>query len=331
MSSSAAPNISSPSDAPQAPVANTQESAEKSRKRDFFKFGKKEDDKRKTRSSVESGVVDTGVGSSGLRSGSPLAPSSPSKSPYALPASPRHIRSASPRTHSPASSMIFERNVQEEVTAPQPSPAIPSHMITEHHIPPALDATTEAITDRRLNPDKVEIVTHTVHQPAASVIADSLEQPHSPLHTEDSHVGHTSSSLLRHDSDNVSNYASLDAVDVRRLSFISFADVVQAEHDLGDQRRDSTQLMGHSHNIPRSPSPLRSPVSSNLAGTSPPTSLSPSMHETSPHRSTLGELNIETMRQALRKTGSADLSTFKAVSGAASSTPDHFSSTSHLR
>lgn len=330
MSSAAAQRTDNSSGISQAPASSAPETAEKSRKRDFFKFGKKEEDKRKAKSSVDNAAVDTTRDSSGLRPASPLGLGSPSRSPYGLPASPRHMRSSSPRTHSPASSMIFERNVQEEVAAPQPSPAIPSHVITEHRIPPALDATTEAITDRQLNPDKVEIVTHTVHQPAASVIADSLEQPHSPYHTEETHVGHTSS-LLRHDSDNVSNYASLDAVDVRRLSFISFADVVQAEHDLSDQRRDSTQLMSHSHTIPRSPSPLRSPVSSNMAGTSPPTSISPSMHETSPHRSTLGELNIETMRQALRKTGSADLSTFKVVSGAAPSTHDQVTTGTHPR
>ena len=74
-------------------------------------------------------------------------------------------RSSSPGLHSPASSQIFERNVQE----PEPSPAIPAHIKTEDHIPAALDASSLAITDDHLNPDEVEIVMHAAHQPAAAV------------------------------------------------------------------------------------------------------------------------------------------------------------------
>lgn len=284
---------------------------DKPRKRDFFRFGKKEDDKKKNKSAVAASAS-----AGGLRQKSPLAvadsqrsPVSPARnSPYGHPSSPRNLRSASPRTHSPASSMIFERNVQEDVIASQASPQIPSHIITENHIPPALDATSEAITDKRLNPDSVEIVTHADHQPAAVAIPGGhTDQPASPsaLHADvPSHVS-------RHDSDNASNYASLDSADVRRLSFISFADVVHSEHDFADNRRDSALLA--SHPTPRSPSPMMSPASSHAMGTSPPTSVSPSMHETSPHRP-LGDLNIETMRQALRKTGSGDLSGFKSAS-----------------
>ena len=82
-------------------------------------------------------------------------------------------RSSSPGLHSPASSQIFERNVQE----PEPSPAIPAHIQTEDHIPAALDASSLAITDDHLNPDEVEIVMHAAHQPAAAVSLDGTHWP----------------------------------------------------------------------------------------------------------------------------------------------------------
>lgn len=92
---------------------------------------------------------------------------SPRIYPAGIAASPnrRIHRSSSPGLHSPASSQIFERNVQE----PEPSPAIPAHIKTEDHIPAALDASSLAITDDHLNPDEVEIVMHAAHQPAAAV------------------------------------------------------------------------------------------------------------------------------------------------------------------
>jgi hypothetical protein len=116
---------------------------------------------------------------------------------------------------------------------------------------------------------------------------------------------------------------------------VSFADLVHGEHAAeqhGDYRsnRNSVHLPAHSHPglRNRSPSPVHSPASSHVLGTSPPTSMSsPSRGvEMSPHRAvrapsspglgsgtpptgTLsGELNVETMRQALRRTGSGDLS-----------------------
>lgn len=286
---------------------------ERTRKRDFFRFGKKDEKKAKAPGAAQT------ISSGGLRPVSPLAsPGSPGQNhPYGT-SSPRGMRSASPRTHSPASSMIFERSVQEDVGAvPQASPQIPSHMITENHIPPALDATAEAITDRKLDPDSVEIVTHSAHQPAAVTITEGHhDQPASPVLSDDNLRHTTSGADPLMEVPSASNYANLDSVDVRRLSFISFADVVHAEQDsvTGDGRRDSAAITSHpSFNIPRSPSPFRSPLSSTGAtGTSPPTS-----HETSPHRPAagpVGDLNIETMRQALRKTGSGDLSGFRSPS-----------------
>ncbi|KAI1179255.1 hypothetical protein F4777DRAFT_504310 [Nemania sp. FL0916] len=249
----------------------------------------------------------------------------PLESPKMLPSSPgRGLRSSSPRMSSPAGSQIFERDVQESTILPT-SPAIPSHIQTENHIPPVLDASSEAITDDHLNPDTVEIVTHVSHQPAAAAVAGaSLHESVSGSWTEDL-------TTFSDRDESASNYGSLDSTDVRRLSFISFADVVQAEQGppgVATGSRDSMHLAGltslASMSVNRSPSPIRSPVSSQAPETSPPNSKSGSVKgfSLSPARKPLGsptsteynlgvatgELAIETMSQALRRTGSTDLS-----------------------
>lgn len=240
---------------------------------------------------------------------------SPRMYPAGIGASPnrRINRSSSPGLHSPASSQIFERNVQE----PEPSPAIPAHIKIEDSIPPALDASSIAITDDHLNPDEVEIVMHSAHQPAATAVSGSVtDSVYSPsLALEESVLSQPD---LAESASN-SGYGSLDTTDVRRLSFISFADVVQAEHAETD--RDAMQLINLSSAANRSPSPVRSPASSHGGfSASPPRSGaasekgvgalspgSPTAHGThSPPPG--GELQIETMRQALRRTGSGDLS-----------------------
>lgn len=278
-------------------------------------------------------------------------PISPSRHPYpsmaAAAASPSRLRSGSPRLHSPASSEIFERNVQEPVAISalqgenNTEAHIPSHVITEDHIPPALEASAQAITSEELNPDEVEIVMSASHQPAASVLegssshADlaSLQSPLPPLSyvaSETSEQGPLmqQSGTLHTEEDAASNYGQLDPNDVRRLSFISFADVVQSEHaqppgsalsDVGN--RDSL----HIASLPslqadgRAVSPLRSPrspastQSRKLSGgiTTPPPGTSSDMpilpgSPVSPPPT--NELTIETMRQAVRKTASGDLS-----------------------
>ena len=238
-------------------------------------------------------------------------PSSPGNNPY----------SSSPRLHSPASSQIFERSVQEDVLPPQASPQIPSHIVTENHIPPVLEASSAAITDNKLDPDSVEIVTHTAHQPA-SVTVTGTGHPEQSL---------TSSFFeenppTQETEDSASNYGTLDSADVRRLSFISFADVVQGEHaETGDHMSRNSLHLGNAPVPQRSPSPIRSPVSSHGLGTSPPTSVSPSFKglESSPNRGSrapgsplstgsppaAGELNVETMRQALNRSGDLNSAT----------------------
>ncbi|KAJ5885311.1 hypothetical protein N7495_009821 [Penicillium taxi] len=214
-----------------------------------------------------------------------------------------------PRLHSPAS-QIFERSVQEDMLPFQTSPSIPAHIRTDNYIPPVLEASSAAITNEQLDPDSVEIVTHIIHQHAAAGATGVSS-------TEESLA---SSGIFDHggtlDFDEASStHGALDSPDVRRLSFISFADVVNAENaETGE------------FSFRGSPSPMQSPNSSHGLGTSPPTSpetsfqgldKSPSLgaHGTagsfsmtqSPVSSSFGgELNVETMRQALKKTGSRD-------------------------
>lgn len=278
---------------------------------------------------------------------------------YMIPSSPGRNLSSSPRLSSPAGSQIFERDVQESTVLIPNSPAIPSHIQTENYIPPVLDASSEAITDDHLDPDSVEIITHTSHQPALAVAGFGSE-PTSAVGLNSNWADELASSFAEREqdtaffaggsvADSASNYGHLDTTDVRRLSFISFADVVQAEHQQGTgagvgglsatSQRDSMHLAGLTglasvRLANRSPSPIRSPVSSaGGPGTSPPTSKSGSVKglELSPARKPLGsptsahhmgpgagptvsgELNIETMTQALRRTGSGDLSGVRSM------------------
>lgn len=253
------------------------------------------------------------------RSRSTTSPSQNEAPFVTYPTSPTRGLSSSPRLSSPAGSQIFERDVQDSVAIPH-SPAIPSHIQTENHIPPVLNASSEAIADEQLDPDSVEILTHSSHLPAAVAVTGV-----GPLHSQSFDLwADEFGSFADRDRDDASNFSPLDSsIDVRRLSFISFADVVQAEHSiLGGAppaaNRNSIHIAGLT--ALRSPSPMRSPVSSQGPGTSPPTSKSGSVKglEMSPSRKPLGsptttlhgvgpgEINVETMSQALRRTGSTD-------------------------
>ncbi|KAL8673618.1 MAG: hypothetical protein Q9168_001973 [Polycauliona sp. 1 TL-2023] len=294
----------------------------KTGKRRFWGLGKKKDDG-KAKGKRDAAVTSQPTPSlSSPQKTAMASPPIPTSHPYGVPASPgRNMSSGSPHIPSPASSQIFERNVQEDGLASTASPAIPAHITTENHIPPVLDASSAAITNDHLNPDKVEIITHAAHQPASVTVTGG-----EPLAS----VPQDESAARPETDETVSNYGSLDAADVRRLSFISFADVVHAEHaaDHGSGR-DSVPPSGQASIVAlgagnRSPSPMRSPLSSHTYSGSPPLGghVSSKGTEASPNRgerslgSALpghsppagGELTIQTMRQALRKTGSGDLS-----------------------
>lgn len=308
----------------------------KTGKRRFWSLGKKKEDEKAKKKRDAAMATSSSSPVSPIPEMRPISPmdstrmghvsSSPyaTSHPYGAPSSPsRNIRSSSPHLSSPASSQIFERNVQEDGFYTSASPAIPAHINTENHIPPVLDSASAAITDDHLNPDNVEIVMHSAHQPAAVTVTGTGTSEAIGAPWQDDLIAHPDY------DDAASNYGALDANDVRRLSFISFADVVHAEHTDHGGSRDSVHLSGAAAIPPlatfnRSPSPVRSPASSHGLGGSPPLSGSVSSkgQETSSSHgvrgpgspfpgqspSTGGELTIETMRQALRKTGSGDLS-----------------------
>ena len=300
----------------------------KSGKRRFWGLGrKKEDEKTKKAREFASASIpppaSTQAPAKTMRSASPIpgvgAPVTQTIShPYAAPISPsRNLNSSSPGIPSPASSQIFERSVQEDGLASSASPAIPAHITTENHIPPVLDASSVAITDDHLNPDNVEIIMHSAHQPAAVTVTGAGASEATGASWQEDLIAHPDQ------DDAASNYGALDSNDVRRLSFISFADVVHAEHVdySGSVAPTISSPLAAARN--RSPSPIHSPLSSQGLGGSPVASGSESSRlESSPSRGghvlgstysghsppTGGELTIETMRQALRKTGSGDLS-----------------------
>ena len=303
-------------------------------KRRFWGLGKKKDDekaKKKREAGGTNGSQQSSAMSPAMRPVSPVYPpggtniATTMSHPYGVPASPsQNLSSSSPHIPSPASSQIFERNVQEDGPQVTASPAIPGHITTENHIPPALDASTEAITNDHLDPDHVEIVTHAAHLPAAmTVTGASANDIPSGLASQEDLVSRPNI------EETASKYGALDVNDVRRLSFISFADVMHAEQADYAGAREIEHLPGTSSTAPiaslnRSPSPVLSPVSSQGVIGTPPMSGSVSSRglESSPSRGTaghggqfsghsppnVGELTIETMRQALRKTGSGDLS-----------------------
>jgi len=202
---------------------------------------------------------------------------------------------------------------------------------------------------------------HSMHQPAVSVVAP----PHSTASSSPTYETHqhrrrspspagdnavNELASAGHSGDGCSPYGSsissgaAAAADKRRLSFISFADVVQAEYAEHAEHREMPNASLGSVNNPsplggspqlspadremgistinealghRSPSPIRlgSSPSGNSASGSVQRTLSAKSGASSPSRSNTGdlgmdrgELTIETMRQALRKTGSGDLS-----------------------
>ena len=317
------------------PESDTKAKDGKGKKRSFFGLGKK-----KTDDSSKADTRSTPKETSNLSSTNRSAISPSRHESFPAPTSPTRALSISPRMASPARSQIFERDVQDSASIQPSSPAIPSHIQTENHIPPVLDDASEAITNHKLDPDSVEIVTHNSHQRAA-VTVTGTSSPHDQMAAE---WTEELSSFASRESvvapDNASNYGSLDSADVRRLSFISFADVVQSEHGGAyggaTGSRDSIHMAGLTSLPPaglnRSPSPIRSPVSSQGGpGTSPPTSNPASIKgvEMSPARKPMGspgsgsqnlaptsqsgELNIETMSQALRRTTSTDLSNVRSI------------------
>lgn len=273
----------------------------------------------------------------GLKSPPKAIPVAPSRSAYPNAPAPASalLRSSSPRLNSPASSEIFERSVQEPIPIStlegEPKAHLATHVITEDFIPPALEASAQAITSQELGADEVEIVTSTTHQTAAASVLESstsqldlssLNSAYSSQKIDDTESVSQSGLLPPIEDEATTTYGSIDPNDLRRLSFISFADVVHAEHQhpaapVASEAGNSPPLAGSVPNTaPRSRSPFRSPtLASQTTGLATPP-LSATRHVTGAEQSPArhlaqpgvhGELTIETMRQAVRKTASGDI------------------------
>jgi len=226
------------------------------------------------------------------------------------------MRQSSPRHLSPATSQIFERDVQEPTISAELAPAIPAHMVTEDHIPAVLEASSLAITDSHLNPDDVEIVTHAGHQPAAAIVGGVGGHGGSDMHNvapspSPSHAHLQSEQLGMHAApERAENpYGTGNPLDPRRLSFVSFADVMhaeQAEHAESGKDASHAHAHGYGHGL-RSPSPTRRLMVSDRTAMLPPparkgsASVSPSRAGASSAGGTHGELTIETMRQTMQE------------------------------
>ncbi len=274
-------------DGPSNPDATVQADDEKTgskgKKRALFGFGKKKQPSPAAGSPTGTKPPLLTMDSSKLSRATPGTTHSTQSSrdyPFPSPSSPGRALSTSPRLSSPAGSQIFERDVQDSTILKPSSPAIPTHIQTENYIPSVLDDASEAITNNNLDPDTVEIVTHSSHQPASVTVTGAPNSPYDQQSSTEWAAELASfADRIGMSGETASNYGSLDSADVRRLSFISFADVVQSEHSAAigsPTSRDNMSLAGLTSLPPsalnRSPSPIRSPVSSQGLGTSPPTS-----------------------------------------------------------
>ncbi|MBE7180575.1 MAG: hypothetical protein INR71_05070 [Terriglobus roseus] len=373
-----------PSSDGQGDVTPQASKADKEKKRrSFFGLGKRKESGEKTSSSdnmtssasapyspVPAPSSSPGPGA-GTGSSTPTTLTNPLEIPRATPHSPPRaqghslstaasparsgrLRSSSPRLPSPASSLIFERNVQESTLPDDVAKdlPIPAHIQTEDHIPAVLEASSLAITDDHLGPDEVEIVMHAAHQPAAEKVVGAggahtpgasdaagaspigglspIEDPGFNLHQSLEAAGSGGGPAASAPADDASNYGAIDTSDVRRLSFISFADVVQSEHAESARDNPAMQLsmsLSSAAAANRSPSPpVRSPasdppsvkgldISGAAAAAATPQGKAARLPPGSPTSGALspssgtggGEIVVETMRQALRKTGSGDL------------------------
>ncbi|KAK9365242.1 hypothetical protein V1509DRAFT_571392 [Lipomyces kononenkoae] len=164
------------------------------------------------------------------------------------------ITTSPTRVSSPASSMIFERHVQDPVLS---SSGVPSHHHSENLIPPVLAASCEALTDESVDPDEVEVVSIT------RPYSNSIHRTNSALS-----LASIASSVpsLPPMSPKSSSSAALStgpppgaANTTHRLSFYTYADVVHDAMVPTDEQPHSPQeLPSHDPN-----ESLPSPIDTN--------------------------------------------------------------------
>lgn len=121
------------------------------------------------------------------------------------------------------------------------SQSTPSHISIENHVPSVLEAFSAATTDGHPDLDAVEIVTHNMHHSATA----GLSSP--PI------TAQTLRTFSREEMGNTFGnpempplpHQTVESSDVRRLSFVSFADVINNEHAVFTEITSSCVLSGH--------------------------------------------------------------------------------------
>ncbi|EPS39410.1 hypothetical protein H072_6829 [Dactylellina haptotyla CBS 200.50] len=288
------------------------------KRRSFFNFGKKKqaagDDASSKTTPTSTGIPPITTISppeskvAGTGTNSTTSPVSPVRSSHF--GSQRRSKNTSPRL---STSSIFERNVQDP-SLPPGSPSIPSHFSTENHIPAVLEATSLTITDSSVDPDRVEIVSSTSHH---TVLPQHHPESYSNPWAEDPGAHSGGEESIGH-----GYTSSLASADKRRLSFISFADVVQAENEqagYSSTNLDTSQPSKQSNTSPslRSNSPVRTPP--HLPHSPPGTGLGVSdfsmekdmsipdrQSGTGAPAAAHADVTVQTLSQALRKHNSTD-------------------------
>lgn len=176
---------------------------------------------------------------------------------------------------SPASSMIFERNVQEFSVAATSAGASSSkiwhnHDNTHYHgedrVAPALDASTEAIINSKVNPEDIDVI--SLRRPSSirarsptEASLTSLWSPGSPTMLDGApRTRNNSMSVHPLTASHTGGSLSPDKLnggDGRQvLSFCSFADVVHTENEETTSSDRLDRFDTRSQSALRSPSPL---------------------------------------------------------------------------
>ncbi|KAK7203056.1 hypothetical protein BZA70DRAFT_80287 [Myxozyma melibiosi] len=143
---------------------------------------------------------------------------------------------------SPASSMIFERQVQQDAastSAGSSCGAIPTHHHSSNLIPPVLTASCEVLTNEQTDPDQVEVVSvsrSSLHRSNSNASLTSMGsialsmQPVSPTASVKNYSTPNNYTTNDSNEENMINSNDNSSPTVQhRLSFYSFVDVINSD------------------------------------------------------------------------------------------------------
>ncbi|KAK9322052.1 hypothetical protein V1517DRAFT_151612 [Lipomyces orientalis] len=201
---------------------------------------------------------------------------------------------SSPRVSSPASSMIFERQVQDPVLT---ASDVPSHHHSENLIPPVLAASCEALTDESVDPDEVEVI--------------SVARPYSnSIHRTNSSVSLASQASMAPSFQPVSSKSSsstspssapppTSGSSTHRLSFYTYADVVHDALAPADENLPQSLSQDPASQDGKPPRPLLSLTATNMTGEANPAS--PVLSDSVSVNSQQHFVTVTTLGEAIRR------------------------------